>query len=228
MARPVAVGRGQHAAWRAGGLHRRSRAVDLERARAAGASVRPRSPPTRSRHLGRPPRSPRRVSCSPSQPHRTVRSFGSVWKVTPWSTPYRCPSGIASTCPPLRSALLTSTSKTAIRRSCGVSSWTRETGVVLPVDAVEDVAPARRAPRPRARCRRPTCSSSGSCHSWTMPGAVRPVAEEGVRHDVPAAAPRRRRTPPPRGRRGCRRGSPTAAARRGSACRRPGRRRSRR
>ena len=69
-------------------------------------------------------------SCSGSraQPHSTVRSLCSRWKERPWSTPNRCPSGMARMWPPLRSALLTSTSKTAIRRSAALSSWTSETG----------------------------------------------------------------------------------------------------
>ena len=42
----------------------------------------------------------------------------------PWSTPYTWPPGVGMMWPPLRSALFTTASKTAIRRSAGSSRRT--------------------------------------------------------------------------------------------------------
>ena len=140
--------------------------------------------------------------------------------VTPWSTPYRWPSAISSTWPPLRSALLTSTSKTAIRRSGSVSSWTSDTGRSWPS------TPSKTCSQPvgHLALARPgstaSCSGSGSCQQLDHARAVRPVAAARSAARRPSRAPRRRRTPRPRGRRACRRGSPTAAAPPRSACRR--------
>ena len=78
----------------------------------------------------------------------------------PWSTPYTWPSGVGMMCPPLRSALLTTASNTAIRRSAGYVA-----------------ADERRRGRP---------SGSPSIHSCTMPGAERAVAQHRRRHDPPA------------------------------------------
>ena len=38
---------------------------------------------------------------APAHCHSTVRSLSSVRKVTPWSMPYTCPSGVGSRCPAL-------------------------------------------------------------------------------------------------------------------------------
>ena len=159
---------------------------DLGGGEQLGAARSPRSPPDRVAD-GRPRRpAPRAAAARPPSPTAPCAACARRGSVTPWSTPYRWPSGIASTWPPLRSALLTTTSKTAIRRSAAVSSWTSETPRSWLVDAVEDVQPARRAPRPRGTRSTATCSSSGSCQTCTMPGPVRAVAQEGVRDDVPA------------------------------------------
>src|SRR3712207_230604 len=79
----------------------------------------------------------------PAQRHSRVRSLGSTEKQMPWSTPYTCPSEVGMMCPPLRSALLTTASKTAMRRSPGSSE--------------------------RTKAARST-SGSPSTHSCTMPG----------------------------------------------------------
>ena len=63
----------------------------------------------------------------PAQPHSTVRSLFSTCRHTPWSTPYTRPSTPDRMWPPLRSALLTSTSNTAIRRSWASSACIRTT-----------------------------------------------------------------------------------------------------
>ena len=78
---------------------------------------------------------------SPRQPQRTVRSLGAVEKQMPWSQPWTS-SPVTSRWPPLRSALLTRTSNTAMRRS--------------------------RSSRVRIM-RRMSASSSASIQSWTMP-----------------------------------------------------------
>ena len=118
------------------------------------------------------PRSPRSSSPSrsststassgsglPAQRHSRVRSFGSTEKQMPWSTPYTWPSGIGMMCPPLRSALFTTASKTAIRRSAGSSRRTN----AGEVDVVVAVHPELH-------------------HA----GPERPVAQHGGRHDPPA------------------------------------------
>ena len=91
----------------------------------------------------------------------------------------------------------------------------------------------RRCRRRRAASRRGTSPSRDQGRPRPAPGrapasaapsrAVRPVAQPGLRARRPSRAPRRPGTPRARGRRGCRRGSPTAAARPRPACRRPGR-----
>ena len=128
-----------------------------------------------------------------------------------------------STWPPLRSALLITTSNSAIRASAGVvgvGQQVRPAVVVLGRgDASASPSAARRPARsrPAARPRPARRSRAGR----------RP--RRAARRAAPSAAPRPSRSPPtPRRRRpparpGCRPGSPTAAARRGSACRRSGR-----
>src|SRR5262249_14091547 len=76
--------------------------------------------------------------------HSTVRSLYSSPKQTPWSHPYSRPSATGSRWPILRSALLTTASKTAMSRSSG---WSRL----------------------RARATR-SASASASIQSWHMPG----------------------------------------------------------
>ena len=165
---------------------------------------------------GRPRSAARRPS--PTAPCAACARRG---RSRPWSTPYRWPSVIASTCPPLRSALFTTTSKTAIRRSGAVSSCTSETGWSRPSrpsktwrQPVGHVALADQRDGLLLRVR--LLPAAAPC-----PGRAGPSRSTGLAARRPSRAPRRPGTPPPRGRRACRRGSPTAAAPPRSACRRP-------
>ena len=112
----------------------------------------------------------------------------------PWSTPYTWPSGIGMMWPPLRSALLTTASNTAIRRSAGSSR-----------------------PHERRRGRRPgrRRSTAAPCPGRTGPSrsTVGGTTRQPVASDDQVAP----RSP---GRPACRRGSPTAAAPPPPACRR--------
>ena len=122
----------------------------------AGSGARAAPPPGRraARRRAVPaPRSPRPVSGLPAQRQSSVRSLGSTEKQMPWSTPYTCPSGIGMMWPPLRSALLTTASNTAIRRSAGVvaAHERRQVDVLVAVHPELDHA---RAERPLAQHRR--------------------------------------------------------------------------
>ena len=161
------------------------------------------------------------ASGSPAQPHSTVRSLGSTWNDTPWSTPCTAPSGTGSTWPPLRSALLSDDVEhrhPAQPRVVGVGQHHR-------------LAAAARARRGRAASRSGSAAGAMtstsvdrrrrlSTHSWHHARAERPVAQDGRRHDVPAGrlghGVRRDLAARP----ACRRGSPTAAAPPRPACRR--------
>ncbi len=188
------------------------------------ASALPSSPSSCARTESMPSSSSR-DSSSPSQPHSTVRSLCSTWKVRPWSTPWRWPSVISRMCAPLRSALLTTMSKTAIRRSAAESSWMRATG-------------RSSSSVPSKTWRQPSSGTASRGHEVDgvlvgvgfAPELHHPAGRAG-RRAARCAARCSSRTPPrrgrrrPRGRRACRPGSPTAASRRRSACRRPERRR---
>ena len=130
----------------------------------------------------------------------------------------RRPSG--STWPPLRSALLTSTSKTAIRRSAALSSWTSDTSSAAAVLGVQHVEPAPAAPGRPAEVDRLRRVSGVADHSCAMPGPerARRAAPSAARR--PSRAPRRRRGRDLAPGQRAVAGSPTAGARRRSACRR--------
>ena len=124
-------------------------------------------------------------------PTARVRSLSSAWKLTPWSTPKPRPPAIGSTWPPLRSALLTTASNTAIRRSAAVSACTRSHRVAA-VDAVEDT-PSPSVARPATHEVRPPLVG-GLRHSCTIPRrAARPATPSAARR--PSRAPRTRGTP---------------------------------
>src|SRR5579862_1336199 len=102
--------------------------------RVASTSVACSSP--RRSAPSRPPRSARTRATtssssgengSPSQFQSSVRSFGTVEKVTPWSTAWMWPPAIGSRWPPFRSVLFTIASKTAIRRRRASPSMTSRT-----------------------------------------------------------------------------------------------------
>ena len=126
--------------------------------------------------------------------------------------PVRC----RSTCPPLRSALLTTASNTPSGPAgvVGVGQHVRRPSS----SGVATAASRRDRPGRHEPDRRLVRSS---IHSWHH------AARTG-RRAAPSAAPCPSRWPPtpgtrrPRARRACRRGSPTAAARRGPACTRTG------
>ena len=115
-----------------------------------------------------------------------------AWNVSPWSMPQIAVDRSARQCPPLRSALLITTSNAAKRRNS--SRCVLEQREVVLVGVVLDEA----------------------LHHAE---AVRSVAQHRVGHDLPAERVARPRTPRPRAGTACRRGSPTAAARRAAACR---------
>ena len=163
------------------------------------------------------------AAARPAQPHSTVRSLSSTWKRHAVVDAVERPSACGSTCPPLRSALLTTASKHGHPAQAGVvgvherdrprrrpsASSTREPAGRHGVRAARSRRGRRRASRRRRR----------TIHSWqARPERARRAAPSAARR--PSRRPRRPRTPPPRGRPACRRGSPTAAARRRSACRR--------
>ena len=127
--------------------HRRCSA-SISRSVSSSASARPASPSTAARDLGHHrdllvgERLPRPAPQHGPQLVLGVEGDAVVDAVA-------VPVGIASTCPPLRSALLTIASNTAIRRSGSVSAWTSETGWSCP-STPSNTAATRRAPRPRA------------------------------------------------------------------------------
>ncbi|AQZ61131.1 hypothetical protein BKM31_06195 [[Actinomadura] parvosata subsp. kistnae] len=106
-------------------------------------SRRPSEPDSMSRSSLASTATASRARGLPRHCHRTVRSLSSTEKQTPWSTPYTWPVGSGSRWPPLRSALLTTASNTAIRRTTGLRLLT-------------------------SRMR--SISRSVSIHSWHMPG----------------------------------------------------------
>ncbi len=65
----------------------------------------------------------------PTQPQSTVRSLGSSWQLTPWSKPHSEPDRSSTRWDPLRSALLITTSNTAVAASSGRSAWATTTAV---------------------------------------------------------------------------------------------------
>ena len=141
----------------------------------------------RSSRAARGRRRPRAASGRPAQPHSTVRSFSSSLKVTPWSTPShdRAVGERRRTCPPLRSALLTTASKTAIRRRSASSACTSVTGLAVVTVGVEDLEPAVRdgaaAPRRRRDHRRGPCRRRrASTHSCAMPCPNGPSSRQTV------------------------------------------------
>ena len=166
------------------------------RAPRGGSGARAAARPGRRAARRRAAPAPRRASSGsglPAQRHSSVRSFGSTEKQMPWSTPYTWPSGIGMMCPPLRSALFTTASNTAMRRSAG-SSRAHERGQVDRLVAVDPELHHARAERARR----------------AAPSAAR----------RPSRWPPRRGRPRSRGRPACRRGSPRAAAPPPPACRR--------
>ena len=196
---------GWPASHRAGPGRPRCAAAARSGAAAASAPRRraaPRAPRRRGRRApraaGRRRRARRRSSGSPAQPQSTVRSLGSGWKQTPWSTPYRWPSGISRTCPPLRSALLTSTSKTAIRRSGTESSWTRAIGWSCWSRPSKTWQVAGRV-RPLGDHRDRLLLRVGLAPELHHAAAVRARRAGSSAARRPSRAPRRRRTPPARG-----------------------------
>ena len=143
----------------------------------------------------RGPRSPRPASGSP----RPAPQHGAQLVLGVEADPVvdavaRARRPIGSRWPPLRSALLTTASKTR--------------------------HPAQRRRRRRGRAAARSTVSSTSIQSWHHARPERPVAQHRRRHDVPAGGLARPGRPRPRARPACRPGSPTAAARRGPACRR--------
>ena len=196
----------------------------------AGAARRPRrrSGAGRGRRRGRPPsaaasRSRRARSASgmgsPAQPQRTVRSFGSTPRLTPWSQPRTAPPS-RSRWLPLRSELLSAASSTATVRSAG-----------SPQCATTTSSP--RVDSPSRTTNQPSGTSSGAddvdqrvlrvVGERTDPPLHRPGPERALAQDR-----RRDDAESPRladevgralaGRRACRRGSPRAGARRPPAC----------
>ena len=154
-------------------------------------------------------------SVSPAQPQSTVRSLGSGEKLTPWSMAHSRPDVSRRQCEPLRSELLIAASSTARDRTSsrvGVHDGHGATGRRL---AVEHLAPpGRRAPLRHEvddDGRRP----AGRTGRRSTAGPTRARADRRAARSAARGASHRARTPPrrpPPGRRGCRRGSPTAAA----------------
>ena len=145
----------------------------------------------------------------------------------PWSTPNTRPS-LERMWPPLRSALLTSTSNTASSRSSGSSAWMTDTADVVGVQPLD------------AASNQPGLGTLAAGHQVDRAGVVlvlgrppRPAASPDPSGPSTRRSPARSRsrrsgrprTPPPRAARGCAAGSPTAAARPRSACRRTAHRR---
>src|SRR6478672_5245544 len=169
------------------------------------------SAPSRSSRSASSTATSARVSDSPAQPHSTVRSLGSAWNDTPWSTPCTAPPGSTRTWPPLRSALLSTTSSTLIRRSRSSSACPRTTG-----SPSEPSASSTRSQLSGSAAGAMTStsvassSSTVSIQSWTMPGpngpsrstvggtTLQPVASDTAK----AATSRPARVPPGKSHRG--------------------------
>ena len=144
------------------------------------------------------------AAARPAQPHSTVRSLSSAWKVDAVVDAVHGPAVRASgsTWPPLRSALLTTASSTpsaqagvvGVREHDGLPSRPRASRTARQPRGTrsgDDVDEPLRRPVVVVR-RRPTAAP--------CPAPNGPVAQHRRRHDAPAGRLRTPRRPRPRGR----------------------------
>ena len=125
----------------------------------------------------------------------------------------------ASTCPPLRSALLTTHVERRHRLQLGDVGVHEHRRLAAPVAGPQHAQPAGRHLRRRQDVDE-LALVVGVHPDLHHPGAERPVAQQRRRDDVPTRRPRRSDGWRPRARPACRPGSPRAVVRRGPACRR--------
>ena len=190
--------------------------------------ARPESVPSSPR-AGRPaalaaPRPRRRVSGSPAHPHSTVRSLGSAWNDTPWSTPCTRAARLDQHVAALAVGVVEDDVEHGHPAQPLVVGVPEHDRLTVGAECVEHPQPARRQRGRRHHVdQRCLVVVDGVDPQLDHAGAERPVAQHGRRHDAPAGGLATPRRPRPRGRPACRRGSPTAAARRRPACRRSGR-----
>ena len=198
---------------------RRASGLDLDGGRAAGRASRRARPPSSVAHRRDRRRPPRRSSGSPSQPHSTVRSLSSVWKRDAVVDAVPVPVGHRQHVAALAVGVVddhVEDRHPPQRRGVLVDQRDR---LVVPVDAVEDVQPALGHARPRARGRRRPAPRRAPATAGPCPGrAGRRAGRSCGTTFQPSASETTYAAP--RGRRGCRRGSPTAALAARPACRR--------
>ena len=226
MAGPLAARRRHRRRFATSRSQRRGERVDLQVGQVCGQRVAERAGELAPDGVDARPSSSA-VSGSPSQPHSTVRSLWLDVEGDAVVDAVAVAVGHLQDVPALAVGVVDDDVEDrhpAQRRGVLVDQRDR---LVVAVDAVEDVPPAV-GHLALGDQRHRLLVRVGLLPELHHARAVRPVAQPGRGDDVPAERLGDEVRRAPRGRRGCRRGSPTAAAPPRPACRRPGRRRSRR